>query len=177
VTVVRRDVSLRAYEDRDLGLLRALLGDSEMTRFLGGPESDDALLSRHARYLSADPATNAIFTIVVDGLAAGWVGLWESEWEGEMTWECGWSVLPDFQRAGVARAAAHLALDDAAERGRHRVVDAFPSVDNVASNALCSRLGFTSLGEVDVEYPKGRMMRAVHWRFDLEAPPTEVACT
>lgn len=171
MSAARLDVSIRPYAAGDAGLLRALLGDPGMTAFLGGPESDEALAARHERYLSADPATNGLFTILVgeECVPAGWVGFWESELDGEMVWECGWHVLPAFQGGGVAFAAALLALDEARWRHRHRWVDAFPSVDNAASDALCRRLGFTALGEVDVEYPKGHMMRSRHWRLDLDA--------
>jgi len=64
----------------------------------------------------------------------------------------------------------HSALAEARSRGSHGFVDAFPSVDNAACNALCARLGFHDLGEAEVEYPKGRMMQARHWRYDLESP-------
>lgn len=77
------------------------------------------------------------------------------------------SMLSQFQGAGVGTVAARLALAEARSRHRHRFVEAFPAADNVASNALCERLGFRCLGGVEVEYPKGRMMHATHWRMDL----------
>ncbi|MCK8115741.1 GNAT family N-acetyltransferase [Anaerosoma tenue] len=162
-------IRLRRYRQDDLGLLRQLLGDPEMTRFLGGPESDQSLAARHERYIESDPDTSGLFVVVVGDAEApaGWVGFWESEWEGETTWEIGWHVLPLFQGRGVATAGATLALEAARSRRRHRFVDAFPAVDNGASNALCRRLGFRLLGEVEIEYPKGRMMHAMHWRLDL----------
>lgn len=150
-------------------LLRALLGDPEMMRHLGGPESPEALASRHARYLAADSATNSLFTVLVEESPAGWVGFWESEWDGALQWECGWHVLPAFQGRGVATEAVRQMLAEARARKRHRFADAFPSVENAASNAVCRRLVFVCLGEVEIEYPKGRMMRSNHWRLDLEA--------
>jgi len=162
-------VRIRPYAEGDLALLRGLLGDTEMTRFLGGPESENALAARHARYLAADPETNGLFTVLLGepAVPVGWVGFWETEWEGAFVWECGWHVLPEFQGQGVATGAMRLAVDDASSRRRHRFMDAFPSADNVASNAVCRRLGFRPLGEVEVEYPKGCMMRAQHWRLEL----------
>jgi RimJ/RimL family protein N-acetyltransferase len=46
---------------------------------------------------------------------------------------------------------------------------AFPSVENVASNALCRKLGFTLLGDAEFEYPAGSgiSMRCNDWRLDL----------
>lgn len=165
----RGAVRLRPYRSDDFALLRGILGDPDMTRHLGGPESEAALVARHERYLAADPETNGLFAIIVgDGeTRAGWVGFWESEWEGEPTWESGWHVLSQFQGQGIGASATALAIEEARARGRHRFVDAFPAEDNSASNGLCRRLGFRSLGGVEVEYPRGRMMRAVHWRLDL----------
>lgn len=159
---------IRPYGQDDLPLLRDLLGDPAMTRFIGGPESEEAIVARHERYLAADPQTNGLFTILLQGVAVGWVGFWESEWDGTVQWECGWHLKAPYQGRGIATTATHLALDQARARGSHRFVDAFPSVDNQASNALCARLGFRDFGEVEVEYPKGHMMQARHWRFDLE---------
>jgi RimJ/RimL family protein N-acetyltransferase len=163
------EVAIRPYAACDLPLLQRLLGDLEMTVHLGGPESPEALLARHERYLASDGSTDGLFTIVVgaERVAAGWVGYWETFRQSEEVWECGWHVLPEYQGVGVATAVVPLALEHARARGRHRFVHAFPSLDNVASNALCRRLGFACLGEVDVEYPKGCTMHARDWRLDL----------
>ena len=156
------DVIIRPWVDGDLGLLRRLLGESETMRYLGGPESPEAIEARHQRYLTADPETNGLFAVTAgdaDAGPVGWVGFWESERRGETVWECGWHVAPEAQGRGVATAATALLLDEARRRGRHREVHAFPSVDNVASNALCRTLGFHRLGELEVEYPQGHLMR------------------
>lgn len=136
---------------------------------LGGPETPEALLARHERYLGYDGATEGLFTILAgpDRAPAGWVGYWECSWQGEDVWECGWHVLPEFQGEGVAAAGSVLMLERARAHGRHRFVHAFPAVDNAASNALAARLGFELLGGVEVEYPKGSMMRSNDWRLDL----------
>ena len=165
----RPDVALRPYGEGDLPLLQRLLGDAAMTVYLGGPESTESLEARHERYLASDPSEGGLFTIVVgpERTPAGWVGYWEASWQGAEVWECGWHVLPEFQGAGVASAATALMIARARARGRHRFMHAFPAVDNAASNALCLRLGFELLGEVEVEYPKGSMMRSNDWRLDL----------
>jgi RimJ/RimL family protein N-acetyltransferase len=140
-----------------------------MMRHLGGPESPEAIEARHRRYVTSDPATNGLFAILAGPEAepVGWVGFWESEWDGEPAWECGWSVLPEAQGRGVATAAAALMLEEARRRRRLRWVHALPSVDNAASNALCRTLGLELVGETEVEYPKGHMMRSNDWRLDL----------
>ena len=165
-------VALRPWAAGDLQLLQRLLGEPEMMRHLGGPESPDALRARHERYLLADPEKNGLFAVTIgsDAEAVGWVGYWEAEWRGETVWECGWSILPEAQGRGVATAAAALLIDDARSRGTHRWLHALPSVDNVASNALCRTLGFELVGEAEVDYPRGHMMQSNDWRLDLAAP-------
>jgi RimJ/RimL family protein N-acetyltransferase len=168
---IQRDagVVLRPWGRGDLPLLERLLGDPDMMRCLGGPDSPEAIGARHQRYLNADPAKNGLFAVVLGETedAVGWVGYWESDRRGELVWECGWHVLPEAQGRGVATEAVRLLLEDARRRGRHRSVHAFPSVENVASNALCRTLSFELLGEADVEYPLGNMMHSNDWRFDL----------
>ncbi|MHB1135983.1 MAG: hypothetical protein ACYDHQ_06360 [Coriobacteriia bacterium] len=44
------EVRIRPYDRADMALLRALLGDPELTRFIGGPETDEAITARHWRY-------------------------------------------------------------------------------------------------------------------------------
>jgi RimJ/RimL family protein N-acetyltransferase len=165
----RADVALRPWAAGDLWLLERLLGDPEMTRHLGGPESQEAIRARHERFLVADPESHGLFAVTAGPAAeaVGWVGYWESEWHGELVWECGWNVLPKAQGRGVATAAAALMIDDARRRGRHRHLHAIQAVGNAASNALCRRLGFELLGEVEVDYPTGVVMRSNDWHLDL----------
>ena len=167
-----KNVSLRPWAPGDHALLQRLLGEPDMTRHLGGPETPEAVRARHDRYLGADPQKNGLFAIIAgpDAEPVGWVGYWESEWRGETVWECGWSVVPESQGRGVASEAAARMVTDARRRGTHRYLVAFPSVENAASNALCRRLGFELLGEEDVEYPKGSTMRSNAWRIDLSQP-------
>jgi len=175
-------VALRPWVDGDLSLLQRLLGDPAMMTHLGGPESPHAIEARHQRYLHPDDSIGDLFAVVVEdetrsvearpGPSAGerrvgWVGYWETDWDGGGAWEAGWSVLPEFQGRGIATAATALMLDRARDRGAFRFVYAFPRVGNVASNALCSRLGFELIGEADVEYPKGHVSRSLAWRYDL----------
>jgi RimJ/RimL family protein N-acetyltransferase len=40
-------------------------------------------------------------------------------------------------------------------------------VENLASNAICRKLGFTLVEEAEFEYPPGNFMRCNDWRLDL----------
>lgn len=165
-------VSLRPWASDDLRLLERLLGDPDMTRFIGGPESPEKLRDRHRRYLDFQaPGGTFAISIETDGAGVGWVGYWPSEGHGEQVWEVGWSVLPDYQGRGIATAAMKLALDSARRERLHRFADAYPSVDNGPSNRVCEKLGFEFLGEADVEYPPGNTMHSNHWRLDLTEEP------
>jgi RimJ/RimL family protein N-acetyltransferase len=91
----RAAVHLRPWREADLSLLEALLGDPTMMRHLGGPESDEKIAERHARYLTGADADSQ-FRIVDDatGEAVGWVGYWERAWRDQEVYEIGWSGLP-----------------------------------------------------------------------------------
>lgn len=170
-------VRLEPWGEGDLPLLKKLLGDPEMTKHLGGPESDDQLAKRQARYVGLTGSGNGrMFKIIqqATGEPVGSVGYWDNTWRGEQSYEIGWLVLPAFQGRGIASAATAQAIAMARSDGKHRFMVAFPSVDNAPSNALCRRLGFTFVEESEFEYPKGNMMRCNCWRLDLamDSEPT-----
>ena len=165
----RSDVRIRPWAEGDLQLLLGLLGDPAMTVHIGGPETPDAIRAGHRRYLDSDDPSQDLFAILVgpDETAVGWVGHWRTSWQGEDVLECGWHVLLEFQGRGVATAGTALMVQKARAAKTHRFMHAFPSVDNASSNALCRTLGFTLLGEVDVEYPPGSIMHSNDWRLAL----------
>ena len=71
----RAAVHLEPWRETDLPLLEALLGHPTMMRHLGGPEIDEKIAKRHARYLTGADADSQ-FRIVDDatGEAVGWHG-------------------------------------------------------------------------------------------------------
>lgn len=164
-------ITLRPWSAGDLDLLRRL-NTPEMTTHLGGPQTDEQVAARHERYLRTwGEEPGGMFTIVlpITGEVVGSVGFWERERAGEIGYEAGWQVLPEHQGRGIAAAAARRVIDLARAESLHKHLHAFPNVTNVASNALCRKLGFTFMGEVDFEYPRGRWMRCNDWRLDLTA--------
>jgi RimJ/RimL family protein N-acetyltransferase len=149
------------------------MGDPAMIEHLGGPESPEKIRIRHERYYR-EPGKGIMFVIVVgpEMTAAGSIGYWERKWDGQMVWETGWSVLPDFQGWGIATQATAALVERVRADRTHRFLHAYPSIDNGPSNAICRKVGFTLRGEVDFEYPPGKMMRCNDWRLDLFKPET-----
>lgn len=168
------DLRLEPWSDDDLELeLRA--NTPEMKEFLGGEEPFDAVVARHARFLEL-PVTGAgqMFRIALpDAPGVGSVGYWEREWHGRQVYEMGWHVLSEYQGRGLASAAVRLAADHAALHGSHRYAHAYPKVANGPSNGVCRKAGFTLLGEIDFEYPKGTPIRCNDWRRELRAADLE----
>jgi RimJ/RimL family protein N-acetyltransferase len=163
-------VQLQPWSALDLPLLRKIMGDPQMTIFLGGPESEDKIVRRQRVYEElARSGEGRMFKIVVgpELQPAGQVGYWEKSWREQVVYEIGWHLLPVFQGLGVATRAAADAVVRARSDGRHRLLHAFPSVSHAASNAICRKLGFTLLEECDFEYPAGNPMRCNDWRLTL----------
>jgi RimJ/RimL family protein N-acetyltransferase len=161
-------IRLEAWAQEDLSLLRAT-NSPEMTDHLGGPETDSQVLDRHRRYLDlTDPRAGQMLAVVMpDGRRAGVIGYWERPWRDGLTYETGWSVLPVFQGQGIATAAARAVAVLAGAQRRHGHLHAFPAVDHPASNAICRKAGFALVGEADIEYPPGSVMRCHEWRLAL----------
>jgi RimJ/RimL family protein N-acetyltransferase len=163
-------VRLEPWGKDDLPLLRRIMGDPAMTEHLGGPETEEKLAERQARYeREGDPGSGRMFKIIDEstGEPAGSVGYWEKEWRGGTVYETGWSVLPGFQGRGIAAAATRQVIEAARAENRHRYLHAFPSIENAPSNAICRKLGFELLEERDFEYPPGNRLRCNDWRLDL----------
>lgn len=161
-------VRLEAWTQADLSLLQQA-NTSEMMAHLGGPETEDQIVDRHQRYLQLqDPAAGQMLAVVLpDGQRVGIIGYWERPWQHGHVYETGWHVLPAFQGRGIATAAATKVAALARAQHRRSHLHAFPAVDHPASNAVCRKAGFTLLGETDIEYPPGSIMRCNDWKLEL----------
>ncbi|MEK9520195.1 GNAT family N-acetyltransferase [Streptomyces sp. NPDC087908] len=164
-------VRLEPWSEGDAGLLRAL-NAPELTDHLGGPEPEERLVRRHARYVALSagaPASGRMYRIVLlpEEAVVGSIGFWVRTGDGEPVYETGWAVLPGFQGRGVATAATRAVAVEARAAGLHRFLHAYPSTENAASNAVCRKAGFELLGERDFEYPPGHPMVCNDWRLDL----------
>ncbi|MGQ4434765.1 MULTISPECIES: GNAT family N-acetyltransferase [unclassified Streptomyces] len=161
-------VRLQPWGAGDFWLLERL-NSPEMTAHLGGPESAERLADRQLRYVRLDRGRMFRVESAVSGETVGSIGFWEREWRGESVWETGWGVLPEFQGRGLAAQAARAIVVAARVAGWHRYLHAFPGVDHPASNSVCRKAGFTLIGPVEFEYPKGSWMTSNDWRIDLQA--------
>jgi RimJ/RimL family protein N-acetyltransferase len=163
-TSSRIDVRIEPWGEGDLPLL-VKLNDPEMTKHVGGPESPEKLADRQSRY----EADSRQCKVVVQTEGVGWVGYWMRTWRDRHVWEIGWAVIPSFQGRGIAGSATAQLIDRARAEQQHRFVHAFPRVENAPSNAICGKLGFTLLGEIDFEAREGGTVRCNDWRLDLLA--------
>jgi RimJ/RimL family protein N-acetyltransferase len=154
-------VHLERWGPDDLGLLEKTVGDAEMMRYLGGPESPEKMAERQERFAQREPGMHKIVDDET-GAAIGSVGFWEKEWRGETVHEVGWFVIPEYQGRGIAVEAMRQLIAIAPPRPIH----AFPNAENAPSNAICRRLGFRRLGEMEFEYPPGQWMTCVDWRLE-----------
>ena len=158
-------LSLEPWTEDSLELLRRC-NTPEMTAYLGGPETEQKLISRHVRYLGYlqdDPIVAWPLRVIVDGEAAGSLNYWKTD-EG---YEIGWAIAPQHQGRGYARVAVLAALDHARGQGITGRFHATPSVDNAASNGVARSAGFTLLRRLEIEYPPGHRMPANEWVLDL----------
>ena len=156
---------LERWTEGSLELLRRCNTD-EMTTFLGGPESEEKLISRHVRYLGYlqdDPVVAWPLRVIVDDVAVGSVTYWRTG----VGFEIGWAIAPEHQGKGYATTAVLAALGHATGNGNAGRFHACPSVENAASNGVARSVGFTLLRQLDIEYPPGHTMRANEWVLDL----------
>jgi RimJ/RimL family protein N-acetyltransferase len=169
-SVLTGPARLEPWGADDLPLLEKLLGDPAMMGYLGGPESPTKIRERQARY---ERRGSRQFKVIdrAAGDGVGWVGYWERDWRDHPVYETGWSIIPAFQGRGLAADASAQLISRAAAERRRRFMHAFPSLDNEASNAICRKLGFELLEQLEFEYPpgSGRVTRTNDWRFDLES--------
>ncbi|MDX2678448.1 GNAT family N-acetyltransferase [Streptomyces sp. NY05-11A] len=167
-------VRLVPWSQGDFWLLQRS-NSPEMTAHLGGPESEEKLADRHRRYLAV--ASGGMYRVALadSGETVGSIGYWETRVRGGTVWETGWATLPEFQGRGLAVRAARALIEvagQAAGHGGHPSLHAFPKVDHAASNGVCRKAGFTLLGQIDLEYPKGNPIRSSDWYVDLRSSGT-----
>jgi RimJ/RimL family protein N-acetyltransferase len=159
---------LRPYTDADLPLTVALETDPVVKRELGGVLDAQEAARVHRERLERMSRGELFYTVYVDDdpEPAGIGAVFATPWDGEVIYEAGIMLLPDKARRGVGQAT----LAQLAERARTELrlarVHGFTAVGNDGGNTICRRLGWTLLGECDLDY-EGRPLRCNHWVKDL----------
>lgn len=163
-------VSLEHW-DADTGeALLHRLNAPELMTFLGGPETDEKVASRHRRYLEGTrTGASTMFRVVVQGHPEGVaaIGYWPVIWQDQAVYESGWTVQSGWHGRGIATAALRLVLRHAASAGDRRMLHAMPRIDNAASNAVCRKAGLSLIGRASSEYPRGIPITVNDWAIDL----------
>ena len=167
---------LRDVEPGDVDAYVRMRCDPVMMAELGGPLPRGSIDAKVRDDVAAAASGEQwIKMIVPDGdrpdLVAGSVALWGHDEDGEPIAEVGWMVLPEFQGRGLGKRAVRALLALARDDDRWKVVHAFPGVTNAPSNGICRSLGFTLVGQRDIDFA-GRILRTNEWtirpRVDLQ---------
>ena len=164
------EVILQPWAVEDLPLIRKLMSDPDVMAYLGGPESLEQIESRHQRYVHiSENGTDHMFKIALGPNAepVGKIGYWKKNWRDHFVYEMGWMVLPAYQGQGIATKAGHKIIELVHAENSFQHLHAFPSIANIASNAICRKLGFSLLEECQFEYPPGHTMTVNDWRLKL----------
>lgn len=165
-------MELRNVSADDLDLYESIHCDPKMMAHLGGAfpkERIPKILRNTLKYV--ETGRGWVFKIIPDedtGCAAGTVCIWKSSWRSRSINEIGWMILPPYQGKGLASKAVRAILDKARSERRWYVIHAFPSTTNAPSNAICRKMGFSMIEEVDLKYAD-RALRSNHWRLDLRS--------
>ncbi|WP_439591325.1 GNAT family N-acetyltransferase [Microbacterium sp.] len=160
------DIALRRWSEEDLPVLERA-NTPEMTAYLGGPETDEQVRERHARYLRLwDSGEARMYRVDVDGLPVGGIGYWQTSHDGVDAFETGWQIEPAWQGRGVAREALRQLIRLVAADGSRSLLVAYPGVDNPGSNALCRGAGFTQVGSGTMPW-RGGELTFNSWVLDM----------
>jgi RimJ/RimL family protein N-acetyltransferase len=157
-------LELVPYTADDAWLTEALETDPRVMAELGGPWPKEKIAGIHERRLAAIAKGAWAFKVVPEsgGTVVGTVSLWDSEHAGQPISEAGWMILPEHQGRGYASEALRLMLEMAKADGRWGDIHAFPGATNAPSNALCRKLGFELIEQVEIDYAD-RFLTCNHW--------------
>ena len=148
----------------------------EQKLHLGGPETEEKVLDRQARYLTYhSPGGGEMLLIGIDDVVVGSIGYWETERDGEKAYETGWEILPEHHGRGIGGAAGRALMARLKPIALHPYVFAFPTPENPGSNGICRKLGFELIAVEDAEYPKGVWAPHNVWRLDLRSDSRPMA--
>jgi ribosomal-protein-alanine N-acetyltransferase len=165
-------LTFRCWGPEDLALARALWGDPEVTRLIGGPFSEGMIAERLTVEIDRWDRFHVQYWPLFDrftGELVGAAGL-RPHPEGPRTFELGFHLRPGFWGRGLAsEAAAAVVAHGFASLGAEALV-AGHHPENVASRRVLLRLGFEPMGE-EFYAPTGRF----HPSYRLRRPASDRA--
>jgi RimJ/RimL family protein N-acetyltransferase len=170
---------LREVLPSDEALFLWIYQDPGMMEHLGGPMSVQAAKTRFQKWIDIWKRSDfgpCVLRLIGGSETVGLVAVFLTEVEGETVFEIGWNVLPKFQRQGIAFEAARAYADFAVQNLGAKVITAFPSDSNIASNRICEKLGMTRIKTISYPYGNGTL-NSVYWRWDQRKYPELVALT
>jgi RimJ/RimL family protein N-acetyltransferase len=137
-------LGFRCWTKDDLSLARQLWGDIEVTRFFGGPFSEQEVrqrLDREIAWMAAHRLQNWPIHLLTDDDHVGCCGLRPYRLEDEI-YELGFHLRPKYWGRGLALEAASAAIDFAFENIRAKNLSAGHHPDNFNSKKVLEKLGF-----------------------------------
>jgi RimJ/RimL family protein N-acetyltransferase len=162
-------VQLRDVELDDVAAYVRMRCDPQMMAHLGGPRPEAEMADKVRRDVADAQSERAWICMILSedepNAVAGTVTLWSHDAGGEPLSEIGWMVLPEYQGLGLAKSAVRSLLERASRERRWGAIHAYPAVANGPSNAICRSLGFSEVGEEDIDYAQ-QVFRVNHWRID-----------
>jgi RimJ/RimL family protein N-acetyltransferase len=168
------EIGLEVIDDGDLNLYESMFCDPEYMKDLGGPhpkEKVDGILNNQLSCVTN--GKGLVYKIVVhnhpdspnEKVAVGTCCIWKGYYKDEIVSELGYGILCKYQGCGYATKGIALILNIAKEDPKWGKIHAFTSVNNIASNRVLSKLGFTNIEEYEIDYD-GRMILSNHWVCD-----------
>ena len=137
-------VGFRCWSPEDLPLARELWSDIEVTRFLGGPFSDQEIsqkLQREITRMNAHQFQYWPIHLLSNDEYIGCCGLRPYRPEDQIH-ELGFHLRPRYRGRGLAPEAAHAVIRYAFETIGAKALSARHHAENTASKKLLEKLGF-----------------------------------
>jgi len=137
-------LGFRCWSKDDLPLARELWGDIEVTRFFGGPFSDEEISERLEREITRMNTHQFQYWpiyLLADNEHVGCCGLRPYKLEDEIP-ELGFHLRPKYWGRGLAPEAARAVIDYAFETVGAKGLSAGHHPENMASKKVLEKLGF-----------------------------------
>jgi len=143
---------IRPAQEADRARMVSLWCDEEFMAFAPGEKTEEAAQRRFDHMLEvAEDLPFAKQPIVerASGVIVGYTGVDWFDYQGLPRLEFGWRLAPEFRGLGYATEAAQALLDQA-RRTFIGEIFVIIDLDNLASQNVCRKLGFTPLGQASL---------------------------